>query len=196
MENKNTIKIAYVIFLVICAIYHTISDVFHLEFENWKRIICAATIASYFFSGASAKKTILSVTVKINDSLKYSNKELITIKNKWEQEPEKNNGVHNVKELDDFIDKNNIIIQKVTNDIAKNNKSIFVLNVIGFVVFFCILTFGDVFSFFEKGQDYYTLIAFILILGAETYQENWVAKHSSLVENAKKLNNQEENENE
>ena len=197
MQNKNAIKMAYVIFLIICAIYYIVSDIFHLEFENWERIVCATTIASYFFSGADARKTILSVAEKIKESLHYSNKELIKIKNEWEHDSEKNNGnIYNIEDLNDCINESESTILRLTNDIETNHKLIFRSNVVGFVVFFCILTFGDVFRFFEKRQEFYTLLAFIVILAAETYQEHWVEKYSSLVEIVKKLNYKEENKNE
>lgn len=193
MQNKSAIKIAYIIFLIICAIYHIIADIFHLEFEAWEKIVCAATIASYFFSGASSIRTISSISMKLRKSLEDSNMELIRIKKEREQFPEKYlDSKYTIEYLDDVIKENEKTLQKL------NTKANFVfpLNVIGFISFFCILAFNGVYKFFANSQELFTLIAFILILVAETYEEyfmsnyNWILEFSTKETNCREPQNQ------
>ena len=193
MQNKNAIKIAYIIFLIICAVYHIIADIFHLEFEAWERLVCAATIASYFFSGASSNKTILSITEKLKKSLEDSNKELIMIKKEREQFPEKYiDSKYKEEYLDDAIEKNEKTLQKLN----KKNNWTFRLNVIGFLAFFCIFAFTGVYRFFANSQEFFTLLAFILILVAETYEEFFMNNYYWILENSHELNKTEINQKE
>ena len=179
MQNKNAIKIAYILFLIICAIYHIIADVFQLEFETWERIVCAATIASYFFSGASARKTIFSITEKVKNALEDSNRELIMIKKEREQFPEKYTDSKYPNEyLNDIIEKNEKTLQKLT----KKDYWTFLLNVMGFLAFFCIFAFTGVYQIFAKSQEFFTLLAFIIILVAETYEEYFMSNYQWTLE--------------
>ena len=68
-KHKNTMKIAYIIFLILCAIYHIVADIFNLDFSSWDKIVCATTIASCIFAMASSKKSQYNIISKIIRSL-------------------------------------------------------------------------------------------------------------------------------
>lgn len=184
MSNKFSLKLAYILFLIICVLYYVISHAFDCEFENWKRIVCATTIASYFFTIASAKQTIYSIIEKIEDSIKDSNKELCEIKDKMIKSPDKyKDSMYNIEDLNRFIAKDEEFINKCEKENFKNQNLIFLLNTLGFLIFFCILTFTYIYQLFADLQELFTILAFIMILLADAYEEYWIEKHSSLLTN-------------
>ncbi len=176
-SNKFELKTAYIAFLIVCIFYYFISGIFDLEFENWERIICATTIASYFFSIAGAKKSIYLLTSKIIVSIKDSVRRYNEIKSKMIESPDEHkDSVLSIEDLELIIAEDKDVIEKCEKENLKNRRNIFLLNTLGYLVFFCILTFKYIYQFFEDSQDFYTLLAFVIILLTDAYEEYFMNK--------------------
>ena len=67
----------------------------------------------------------------------------------------------------------------------------FWLDVAGFLVFFCIMAFDGIFVFFAKSLDWYTLLAFIVMLFVEYMESTKVSLYDELckssVDNLKEI---------
>ena len=157
--------IAYILFLFICVVYHIISCVFNLEFLVWERIIAAATIASYAFTLSSSPK-MMSRTDK---------KQIAYV----EQEIELLQKIQKAKisipficdDIDKKISDNRNEVLKCKKNILKQDRNAFLLEVAGFLIFLCILSFNGLFIFLKGMQEICTLIAFLLILVLEFVED-------------------------
>ena len=179
MYNKLSIKFAYIFFLFICAIYYIIARIFQLEFENWGRIICATTIASYFFSIASARQSIMRSLEQMVGSLKKAYKANIDRKEQMIISPEKyENSVYSLDDIENMLVEDSKVINKNEKEIRKSKLQILILNILGFFIFFCILTFKSVYQMFVGTQDFYTLLAFLIILFSDLYEDFWIETYT------------------
>ena len=177
------LKFAYILFLMVCAIYHIVAGIFNLEFEAWERIVCAATIASYFFSIASAKKSMCTLASKINGAIKSSRKNYIEIKSEMMANPDKHvDSALSVDDLEKIIAEDDEVTKKFDKECCKQQKWAFVLNATGFLVFFLILTFRGIYGLFDTSQDFFTLLAFVLILFVDTFEEFWMNKYGWIIQ--------------
>lgn len=181
---KNPIMAAYILFLIICALWQAVCSFLGTEFSNWNQLIAAVTISSYFLSFNSVFTTVKA----LNEKLIFAFKESVAIL----EDTITNNRLSNLfpndsdyKEINDIIaEEKNMIIQS-EKSVFKTKIYIFLCYVLSFLLFFCIITFDGVFLFFEKSQDLYTLLAFIFVLGSEyiesIVEEIFQNKHQRLV---------------
>lgn len=172
MLNRYSMKIAYIIFLILCMVTYMIAQLLGLEFESWNKIICAVTIASYFFTVASSLKTITNQNTLLIDYTNDSIKSICKMREDIEPLTEKNN-VISVEKLDQFVIEDVEAVNRLNKRNAKYNALIVIFNVAGFLAFFCIMTFKCCFSFFENSLDIYTLIAFFLVLLSDFVEDIW-----------------------
>ena len=163
-KQQKPIMFAYIIFLCFCAVHYWLSTIYEFEFENWERIIAAVTISSYFFSSNSltktkivAKKEVLRESEERRELLNKQMKVLLKLSDS------KNETSH----AECFLNKNNDFILKIEKQIEREENIVFIIDVIGFFMFFCILTFNEVYYLFEPYQGICTLLAFIIVLLVE-----------------------------
>lgn len=199
-KAKNPLMLAYIFFLVIALLYHVVADMVDFEFEAWQRIIVAVTIASYAFSLGSLRKS----TIKYQEMhLKLLNEYLPLVKKLKKKESAVLSEGTDKDELlqlsSKTIENTTKLISDTESAIEKNEKNAFALDVIGYLMFFCIMVFDAVFTWFYSSQDTYTVLAFLLILIKEYVESSREDRYNNLFnalvgnvqETIKKLEEQE-----
>lgn len=172
--------IAYVIILIICIIWYIICKFFNLNFEEWKRIVCSATFASYFFTVASHKKTQANVLVTVRESIQKSINSLTKLKEK--KKKQQDDPILTVEYLENAIKEDMQIFFSYGKQIEQANKASFIWNTIGFIFFFCIAFFDFFYSVLADGQELLTLLAFVVILVSDIYEEYWIDRYKRITE--------------
>ncbi len=189
-KSQKPLMLAYILFLIVSLIYHAISSIFGFEFLAWDRILVATTIASYAFSCSSASKFFIKIDtntldfakkhLELSKQLKCKEQESIVEKEKKKAILESGQQV-----IDCTID----IILKTEKDIKKRVKQAFWCDVIGYLMFFCIITISPIYVFLASGEEIFTLIAFVLILLIEYAESTYVIKiensHEALLNSVK-----------
>lgn len=194
-KTQKPLMLAYIIFLFVSIIYYAVSSIVGFEFQEWQRVVVAATISSYAFSVSSGYKFIVRSK---NNLLNFLKERLELLKQLHIKESvifigEENNEQLN-KEKEELLKLNQESIKNVTDAISnreksiqKNTKTAFCYDVIGYLLFFCIFAFQPVYNFFKSSQETYTLFAFIMILIVEYVESTYTVKFE---ENYKQLNTQ------
>lgn len=169
--NKSPQKpllLAYIIFLFIALGYHSIAGLMGWQFSTWESIVVAATIASYAFSMSSlikffAKKnrTYLQLLNQYLDLAKQLRKTEVNVVSECANKEKL------LESGEDIIHTTINFISSLEKQIRKNDKISFAFDVAGYLVFFCILSFDAIFNFFYPMQEFFTLVAFIIILTIE-----------------------------
>lgn len=196
-KNKNAMMIAYIIFLIICMLYHLFADEFNLEFDSWNKIVCATTISSCLFAIANSKKSQYNISTKVKRYLIYSNNDLEKIKDKRLKNPEKyKNSKYEISFLAELIEDNKKHIEKIEKLTVSTLRQSFIFNVIGFLMFFCLIVFDFVYNFFGQMEGFYTVLAFVVILLTDVYEEKWAYNYEELLEKSFDLYDTEEQTNE
>lgn len=138
--EKPPFMIAYMIFIVVCVIVYTISQITSFEFVLWNNIVTAVTIASFFFSTASifsTNNTILRYLIEKNgELLKYACKSEFLLQ-KYRQE----NNIDEAQENKLFSDSIENVIELNKKKLIVSKNASFIFTTIGFLSFFCVLTF-------------------------------------------------------
>ena len=117
------------------------------------------------------------MTSKIIVSIKDSVRRYNEIKSKMIESPDEHkDSVLSIEDLELIIAEDKDVIEKCEKENLKNRRNIFLLNTLGYLVFFCILTFKYIYQFFEDSQDFYTLLAFVIILLTDAYEEYFMNK--------------------
>lgn len=150
--------IAYILFLFLCVIYHLISRIFSLEFSIWSQIVAAATVASYAFTLGSSPKLMAKMDKKHIEGLEQEIELLQRIKSANVEVPKI------FKDIDGKITEDKNEIAKCKADIAKKERSAFLWEVAGFLVFLCIIAFNGIFTLLSGIQEVCTILAFVLVL--------------------------------
>ena len=180
-QSQQPLMVAYIVFLCICGGYYIVSGIFKLEFPVWQRVVAAATIASYFFSLCSIAKVTLKMDKRNLDNISDENILYAKILRK-----EKNLHVEEEKStrIAEYISRNLTKNQqdaiKIQTNIEQTEKKVFWLDVVGFLVFFCIMAFDWIFSFFAKSLDWFTLLAFIVMLFVDYMESTKVSLYDEL----------------
>lgn len=183
-RTQKPMMLAYIIFLCICLGFHIIRSVFKIDFPMWNRVVVAATIASYFFSLGSVNKLIVRLertnTIDLQEEIvllqKIRKKESkLCIDNATQQEL--------INDMDNAISENNERIKSGEKDLQKYEAKSFWCDVLGYLVFFCILSFETLFKFFKVSQELYTLLAFIVVIVVEYLESTKVAYYDELRKN-------------
>ena len=208
-ENKMIVKsqkpmmLAYIIYLIFCVIYHIISDSFNFSFPMWERILVATTIASYAFSLGSLPRTMIKMEKTLIDFYNGDGEILrkIDLLEKEQGSASKLNIRENVHtELIDNIEG----IIKSKKSIGKKEIYAFILDVCGYLIFFCIISFDGLFHFVEASQELYTMYAFIILMivnyiettlfvAFETKYKEFISNKNELIDLLEKeLNKKEE----
>ncbi len=181
--------IAYLLFLALCMVWYILCKLFNMDFEVWKRLVCAATFASFFFALASFKKTQANVLSTIKNSLYDSINSLNALIVK--KENSQNNSIVTIDDLKSEIDNDKQVINDFIHQIEQANRASFAWNAVGFFMFFFISYFDFLYLFLVNGQDFLTLLAFTFILFIDVYGEYWIEKHNQII----KLNKLEDTQN-
>ena len=187
--EKNSLIIAYIGFLIISGIVYIASVVAHFEFESWKRIIAAATIASYWFSIAGVSKTTITVSNRIISDCKNFHLICLEQKNKYRSVmPEliSQNALNvHAEEIEEVLTSLSKEIQGLIDSnelkIKKSGKWVFIFNVIGYLLFFCIAMFEPFYNKICYSQEFLTLLAFIIILVCDYIADFYSNKFSESI---------------
>lgn len=177
-KPQKPLMLAYIVFLIICIVFYPISEMLDLNFSRWGNIIVAATIASYAFTLSTMPKLILRLENTHLSYIKEDSNILKKIQNKVNEsfnETESSNEL--IEEINSEIKTNDNDIEKCEKAIKRCTKISFWLDTIGFIIFFCILTFDLLYSRFAKSQEIYTLCAFIIIMIVEYFETTKVANY-------------------
>lgn len=182
--NKSPQKpllLAYIIFLFIALGYHLVADAVGWQFSTWESIVVAATIASYAFSMSSLVKFFAK---KNRTYLQLLNQYLDLAKQLRRTEV---NVVAECSDKEKLLESGKDIIQTTINFISsleeqinRNDKISFAFDVAGYLVFFCILSFNAIFNFFYPMQEFFTLVAFIIILTIEYIESVQAVKYENI----------------
>ena len=156
-KQQQPLMLAYIIFLVICCVYHFVSDIFDLEYPIWERVVVAATLASYFFSLSSACKSVVKFADLTLDCYLRIDMSLYRTFDSSDEAEEK-------ADTELMIEKNADRLVEIKKEKRKYEQRAFVLDVLGFLVFFIIMAFDFVFLILSNTQELVTLMAFIIIL--------------------------------
>lgn len=175
--------LAYIIFLVVCVLYHIFSEIFGFDFQMWERVIVSVTIASWCFSCSSLFKSMLKMEKVFNNYVEYDIKQLkqmIEEANKFTKEETK----EAVKLIEERIEDNTKELELKDQYVEKFKSVSFWLDVSGYLVFFCILVFDWIFGFLIQMQEFCTLLAFLIVMFVE-YAET--SKYEEVEEKYKEL---------
>ena len=191
-QSQQPLMVAYMFFLCICGGYYIVSEIFKLEFAIWQRVVAAATIASYFFSLSSVPKLTVKIAKRNLDNISDQNalyKKILQKEQKLHTDNKKTSKI--VEFINCQLTENQEDATNAQKEIVKSGKNVFWLEVVGFLVFFCIMTFDRIYAFFAKTLDWYTLLAFILMLFVSYIESTKVSHHDELckssVENLNKI---------
>lgn len=186
-KPKNPMMAAYLIFLLICAIWQGVCEFLGTDFTNWRQLITAVTISSYFISFNS----VFTTGQKLNQKLLIAFKESVGLLeyalkyDKLFDIVQYNPTCY--EEVETLIEHEKDSITNLEKSLSKIEFWIFVCTLLSFLVFFCVITFNGIFLFFEKSQDLYTLIAFIIVLFADYIETNIVDQFDEKLNELKDL---------
>ncbi len=189
-KTQKPLMLAYILFLIISLLYHGVSSVLGIEFLAWERILVATTIASYFFTCSSASKFFVKIDT---NTLNFANEHLKLFKQLRKKEETSHVDEEDKKALlesgQEVIDCTTKIIIDTEKNIRKHTRQSFWCDVIGYLLFFCIITMSPIYNFLIPAEEVVTLTAFILILLIEYVESTYVVRvetaQQALIENAK-----------
>ena len=177
-KPQKPMMLAYIVFLLVCIIYYLISYIFGFEFAVGERIVAAATIASYCFTLASLDKLNMKQETINAEFFKKELQLLIKIRNK---EQKLVDDVQMKQELrvsmDDWIKELTEIIARTHKAISKHERKAFWNDVLGFLLFFCIVAFDFLYGLFANTQEIYTLAAFAGVVAIEYLETTKLAQY-------------------
>ncbi|MBQ8907041.1 MAG: hypothetical protein IJY71_00445 [Clostridia bacterium] len=120
--------------------------------------MAAATVASYAFTLGSSPKLMAKMDKKHIEGLEQEIELLQRIKSA-------NVEVAKIfKDIDGKITEDKNEIAKCKADITKKERSAFLWEVAGFLVFLCIIAFNGIFTLLSGIQEVCTILAFVLVL--------------------------------
>ena len=179
MKNKDyPLMVAYIAFLIICGTYYVISNIYNFEFSLWKKIVAAATISSYFFSISSLMKYRLKEGLTIKETL--TRDKILMERIRTEEAtimPDSNQKKEILKDSENIIAECLKSIETLNEKLPKQEKAANAYDIIAYLLFFCILTFEPLYNFFEKGLDFYTLLAFIILMITQYNEDKYSAQN-------------------
>ncbi len=178
-KQRKPLMLAYIIFLFICIIYNLFTKYLVLDFPMWNRILVGVTIASYFFSLGSIKKSFITQDKELLDFLnveKIKIEEITIQENLLFDEKTKANLLSSERNL---LDKINDLISETICIITKNERKIFRFDVVGYLTFFCVITFPRINEYVLSLQDSLTMIAFVAVLLTEYVEDIFIEKTSN-----------------
>lgn len=177
-QPQKPLMLAYILFLCVCFIANIFNGVLNFHFSAWPKIVVAATIASFFFSGSSIPKMNAKMMRNARSSAMKQNEIYTQIcKHKEKLCSITSEG----QKIYDYAEKTKTEvagkIEYSKDAITAADKRAFRWDVLGFLVFFCILTFDGLYAYFEASQDVYTLLAFIVVLGVDYLESTFIKKY-------------------
>jgi len=172
---RNSLMLAYILFLIVCTIYHAVTIFFDISFPAWEKAVLAATIASYAFSVSGIFKFDVKIYKKC---FEISYEDFILAKKQHAHEIERLPESQKRKELFDLYAEiaNDSIDHMLTakKGMRKNDLTAFWFEVIGYLFFFSILVFEPLSAFLMSQQDLLTIGAFVIILLVNYFEDVWV----------------------
>lgn len=183
LKKNNLFMLAYILFLTICICVRIFG-----EFPMWSTIVSAITISSWFFAIADSNSSDATELRQINSIwLQYTDKEktkankilehiLAKKENFIKNDDEKNKQMtQEITSLFDDVIRNMNKIKEYDEDVQKElesnekkanryGKTATVYTILGFLTFFCIMSFKTISDIATGMQDTATVSAFGIIL--------------------------------
>jgi hypothetical protein len=190
---------AYIAFIILCAIVH---DAYPIP--SWEKLVSAITVSSAFFAFADPFLALANAMNRVIRSAdNYCNETMNSI-GVERAELNKISIALEVNDLDSpLIEKNKRLVNEVLSLIAELEDSLnetkqitlagkklakretragASLTIIGFFLFFCIITFPPISSFAIKLQDTITIFAFALVLLSQFIQDGLSDKVEEIID--------------
>lgn len=182
---QKPMMLAYIIFLGVCIVYHLVASICNLEFFSWNRIILAATIASYFFSLSSLDKMIIK---QEKSNAETFCEELVVLKRIYAKEKKLAEGKKDepemLRQIENAIEEDKKKIEDGHKTLIKSEKAAFREDVLGFLAFFCIISFEGIYKFFTPFQDLCTLGALLMMITMEYIESTKLLYYEELKKKA------------
>ena len=179
MKRNSLLMLAYIIFIFICAIVRLFG-----EFPRWQVLVAAITATSWIFSLADFNYAVTSELHAISkDILEYEESCIENIqgmidiidafltREKGEPHEAERGKTEHYTRTKQEAEKCLTAFREMKTQAKRNNcfadvagKWAAVLTIVGFVMFFSILSFEKIAQIFTKSQDIMTVMAFGLIL--------------------------------
>ena len=183
-KTQKPMMLAYLIFLFICICYYMVSGIFGLEFAAWNRVVVAATIASYFFSLGSMDKLLVKLETTNINGFEEEMLLLKKIQNKERELPvDLQMKQELLSEMDQWIKETDASVMQGRKELRKHERKAFWNDVLGFLVFFCIIVFDFLYKFFSISQEVYTLAAFVVVIAIEYLESTKIAFYEEIRRN-------------
>ena len=183
-QPQKPLMLAYIIFLCVCCVVKIIGDMFSYEFIMWPKIVVAATIASYFFSMSTLPKLNAKMMRKAHNNILEQNRLYTKICNHKNIISKSPSG----KKALDYAEQTQLDNEEKLayheKEIAEAEKRAFRWDIYGFLSFFCIFTFDEVYMYFYGMQEMLTLLAFIIVLGVDYLDSIFIKKYEDQAQDA------------
>ena len=184
MKRNDMFMLAYIIFMVIAVVTRIFFD-----YQMWKPLVAAITCSSWMFAVADhyllVSNEVLKLTSKQKELMEYALKQYTKTATAIDNRIESLNNSRNKDSATSSINneleylfktKSNLSfcqngyskMEKTLNSIINKNKKhqqeARIYTVVGFLLFFCTITFEPISSFAIKIQDLLSVLAFTMIL--------------------------------
>lgn len=178
MKRNNYFMLAYILFIGFCIIGRLF-----VEFESWGRLVAAVTCSSWFFAVADSHFSdveYMQEYVEITTNYAKTNlKSIDTIIKglqdritKMKAEPRYENAsisdgeqlIKDLEEIKPYFQSKETELEKERRKIKRSSFLSKFYTVVGFFIFFLIMTFNVFADIAEESQDYLTVVAFGSIL--------------------------------
>lgn len=167
---KNPVMVGYILFIAIVVLIYAASLLFHFPFDEWKRIVGATTVSTYFFSIANALHSLM-IQQKNRSEVYYSmllrakDYKLFAISNEIVLTKEFSN--HISKLTDPIIERLDSLHNSTVQRYKKNELLYEIISVIGFVVFLLAISIKSIYTAVESSLELFTMLAFLMMFATE-----------------------------
>lgn len=201
MKNKkyaNSIMVAYIIFMSFSLVLHLLQKQLNIKLYNWNTIVVATTISAIFFAISSFCNILSSLKREHIRNMEYNNEKINLLSDKFAII----NDFITSKDFDSLskeindeykneIDNNNNAIEKTKKHISIINTFENICDTIGFLSFFLIVAFEEIYLNLRIIQNELTMIAFIILLIGGFYSSKVVLMQEELRKEDEKYFEQE-----
>ena len=183
-QPQKPLMLTYIMFLCMCCAVRVIGDMFNYDFKMWPKIVVAATIASFFFSISTLPKLNAKMMRKAHADTLEQNRLYAKIcqhKDVISKSPSAER-ILNYAEQTQIDNKEKLAYQE--KEITEADKRSLKFDIFGFLVFFCIFTFDEIYAYFYDMQELSTLLAFIVVLGVDYLESTFIKNYEDQAEEA------------
>ena len=183
-QAQKPLMLAYIIFLCVCCGVKMFGHMISYDFKMWPKIVVAATIASCFFSISTLPKLNAKTMRKAYADTLEQNRLYAKIcqhKDIISKSPSAKK-ILDYAEQTQLDNKEKLVCQE--KEVTEADKRALRYDILGFLVFFCIFTFDEIYTYFYSLQELYTLLAFIIVLGVDYLESTFIKNYEDQAEEA------------